>query len=107
LGWSIFPILDTRGIDALVGKYKVTFLVATPTFLQAYMRRCSPEKFGSLQYVLVGAEKLPGAGLPRHHRDPTVRGIWMQGVLTCYALGFQIMSVVRSKKSDPRNLDRK
>ena len=23
------------------------------------MRRCSPEHFGSLQYVLVGAEKLP------------------------------------------------
>jgi len=51
--------LDTRVIDELVGKYKVTFLVATPTFLQAYMRRCSPENFGSLQYVLVGAEKLP------------------------------------------------
>lgn len=26
---------------------------------QAYMRRCSPENFGSLQYVMVGAEKLP------------------------------------------------
>jgi acyl-[acyl-carrier-protein]-phospholipid O-acyltransferase/long-chain-fatty-acid--[acyl-carrier-protein] ligase len=51
--------LDTRAIDELVGKYKVTFLVATPTFLQAYMRRCSPANFGSLQYVLVGAEKLP------------------------------------------------
>ena len=36
----------------------MTFLVATPTFLQAYMRRCTPESFGSLQYVLVGAEKL-------------------------------------------------
>src|SRR5262249_57652713 len=43
----------------LVGKYRVTFLIATPTFLQAYMRRCLPEHFGSLQYVLVGAEKLP------------------------------------------------
>ena len=51
--------LDTRAIDELVGKYEVTFLVATPTFLQAYIRRCSPENFGSLQYVLVGAEKLP------------------------------------------------
>ena len=39
-------------------KYKVTFIVATPTFLQGYMRRCTPENFGSLQYVLVGAEKL-------------------------------------------------
>jgi acyl-[acyl-carrier-protein]-phospholipid O-acyltransferase/long-chain-fatty-acid--[acyl-carrier-protein] ligase len=51
--------LDAQVIGGLVEKYKVTFLVATPTFLQAYMRRCTPESFGSLQYVLVGAEKLP------------------------------------------------
>jgi acyl-[acyl-carrier-protein]-phospholipid O-acyltransferase/long-chain-fatty-acid--[acyl-carrier-protein] ligase len=51
--------LDAQVIGELVGKYKVTFLIATPTFLQAYMRRCSPESFGSLQFVLVGAEKLP------------------------------------------------
>jgi acyl-[acyl-carrier-protein]-phospholipid O-acyltransferase/long-chain-fatty-acid--[acyl-carrier-protein] ligase len=51
--------LDTRVIGELVGSYRVTLLIATPTFLQAYMRRCSPESFGSLQYVLVGAEKLP------------------------------------------------
>ena len=51
--------LDAQVIGELVQKYKVTFLIATPTFLQAYMRRCSPESFGSLQYVLVGAEKLP------------------------------------------------
>jgi acyl-[acyl-carrier-protein]-phospholipid O-acyltransferase/long-chain-fatty-acid--[acyl-carrier-protein] ligase len=51
--------LDATSISELVGKYGVTFLVATPTFLQAYMRRCLPEHFGSLEYVLVGAEKLP------------------------------------------------
>ena len=50
--------LDAQAVGALIEKYKVTFLVATPTFLQAYMRRCTPESFGSLQYVLVGAEKL-------------------------------------------------
>jgi acyl-[acyl-carrier-protein]-phospholipid O-acyltransferase/long-chain-fatty-acid--[acyl-carrier-protein] ligase len=50
--------LDTKVIGELVAQYRVTFLIATPTFLQAYMRRCSPESFGSLQYVLVGAEKL-------------------------------------------------
>lgn len=50
--------LDAQVIGALVEKYKVTLLVATPTFLQAYMRRCKPESFGSLQYVLAGAEKL-------------------------------------------------
>jgi acyl-[acyl-carrier-protein]-phospholipid O-acyltransferase/long-chain-fatty-acid--[acyl-carrier-protein] ligase len=51
--------LDAQAIGALVKKYAVTFMVATPTFLQAYIRRCPPESFGSLQYVLVGAEKLP------------------------------------------------
>ncbi len=51
--------LDAKVIGDLVGRYKVTFLIATPTFLQAYMKRCSPESFGSLQFVLVGAEKLP------------------------------------------------
>jgi len=51
--------LDAQVIGHLVEQYGVTFLIATPTFLQAYMRRCSPESFGSLQFVLVGAEKLP------------------------------------------------
>ena len=50
--------LDSKVIGELVARYRVTFLIATPTFLQAYIRRCSPESFGSLQYVLVGAEKL-------------------------------------------------
>jgi acyl-[acyl-carrier-protein]-phospholipid O-acyltransferase / long-chain-fatty-acid--[acyl-carrier-protein] ligase len=51
--------LDARVIGALVSQYAVTFLLATPTFLQTYTRRCPPEDFGSLQYVMAGAEKLP------------------------------------------------
>ncbi len=51
--------LDLAAISELVRDYRVTFLMATPTFLQAYMRRCSPEDFGSLEFVLVGAERLP------------------------------------------------
>jgi acyl-[acyl-carrier-protein]-phospholipid O-acyltransferase / long-chain-fatty-acid--[acyl-carrier-protein] ligase len=50
--------LDATSISELVGKYRVTFLITTPTFLQSYTRRCLPEHFGSLHYVLVGAEKL-------------------------------------------------
>jgi acyl-[acyl-carrier-protein]-phospholipid O-acyltransferase/long-chain-fatty-acid--[acyl-carrier-protein] ligase len=50
--------LDAGAIGELVRKYAVTFLVATPTFLTGYIRRCEPEDFGSLDYVLVGAEKL-------------------------------------------------
>ncbi len=51
--------LDLAAISEIVRDYRVTFLMSTPTFLQAYLRRCSPEDFGSLEYVVVGAEKLP------------------------------------------------
>src|SRR3989440_3905509 len=51
--------LDAKTIGPLVREYKVTFLLATPTFLQLYMRGCSPEDFGSLRVVMTGAEKLP------------------------------------------------
>src|SRR6202522_1076276 len=51
--------LDLVAVSELVRDYKVTFLLATPTFLQAYARRCLPEDFGSLEFVVVGAEKLP------------------------------------------------
>ena len=50
--------LDLAAISEIARKYRITFLLATPTFLQAYLRRCSPEDFGSVQLVMVGAEKL-------------------------------------------------
>lgn len=51
--------LDLAAVGELVRDYLVTFLMATPTFLQAYLRRCLPEDFGSLRFVITGAEKLP------------------------------------------------
>ncbi|MEI6084894.1 MAG: acyl-[ACP]--phospholipid O-acyltransferase [Verrucomicrobiota bacterium] len=51
--------LDAKAVGALVPQYGVTFLLATPTFLQLYLRTCEPEQFGSLQYVVTAAEKLP------------------------------------------------
>jgi len=50
--------LDARVIGALVRQYRCTFLLATPTFLQLYLRGCEAADFGSLQYVVTGAEKL-------------------------------------------------
>jgi acyl-[acyl-carrier-protein]-phospholipid O-acyltransferase/long-chain-fatty-acid--[acyl-carrier-protein] ligase len=49
---------DARTIGSLVTEHGVTFLLATPTFLQSYIRRCDPGQFGSVKLVLVGAEKL-------------------------------------------------
>jgi acyl-[acyl-carrier-protein]-phospholipid O-acyltransferase/long-chain-fatty-acid--[acyl-carrier-protein] ligase len=49
---------DAGNIGELVAQYCVTFLVATPTFLLNYLRRIPSHQFGSLRYVIVGAEKL-------------------------------------------------
>ncbi len=51
--------LDVATIGEFVRRYRITFLVTTPTFLQLYQRRCTPEQFSSLRVVLTGAEKLP------------------------------------------------
>jgi acyl-[acyl-carrier-protein]-phospholipid O-acyltransferase/long-chain-fatty-acid--[acyl-carrier-protein] ligase len=51
--------VEAKAIGALVRQYGITLMVATPTFLQTYTRRCAPEDFGSLRFVLAGAEKLP------------------------------------------------
>jgi len=51
--------LDAKTIGPLVCDHQVTFVLATPTFLQLYMRGCTPEQFGSVRVVAVAAEKLP------------------------------------------------
>ncbi len=50
--------MDAAIIGKLVEKYKATLLMGTPTFLSAYMRRCTPEQFKTIRYVIAGAEKL-------------------------------------------------
>ena len=50
--------LDAPAIGELVKKHRLTILLCTPTFLQLYLRRCTPEQFESLRVVITGAEKL-------------------------------------------------
>ena len=50
--------LDAASVSTLVLRHRITLLLATPTFLQMYLRRCAPNDFGSLRLVLAGAEKL-------------------------------------------------
>lgn len=45
-------------VGELAQQHGATFLLATPTFCSHYTRKCSRKQFGSLRYVLVGAEKL-------------------------------------------------
>jgi acyl-[acyl-carrier-protein]-phospholipid O-acyltransferase/long-chain-fatty-acid--[acyl-carrier-protein] ligase len=51
--------LDTEAVANLARDYGITFLLSTPTFLQLYLRSVDAEDFGSVQFVLAGAEKLP------------------------------------------------
>ena len=50
--------LDGETIARVVRERQSTLLVATPTFLMAYLRRAKPEDFRSLRLVITGAEKL-------------------------------------------------
>ncbi|MBN2308046.1 MAG: MFS transporter, partial [Candidatus Hydrogenedentes bacterium] len=51
--------LEAKAIGQLAYKYHPRFLVAPPTFLQNFIRRCLPEELSSLDYIVTGAEKLP------------------------------------------------
>ena len=50
--------LEAAAVGELVERHRATILLATPTFLQLYQRRCTPAQFGSLRLVIAGAEKL-------------------------------------------------
>ncbi|MCA9393422.1 MAG: MFS transporter [Candidatus Omnitrophica bacterium] len=50
--------LDAKMVGKLVQEHRATILMATPTFLNTYTRRCTAEQFNSLRLVVVGAEKL-------------------------------------------------
>jgi acyl-[acyl-carrier-protein]-phospholipid O-acyltransferase/long-chain-fatty-acid--[acyl-carrier-protein] ligase len=54
-----FSPLDTRIVAKLARTRSATLLLATPTFLRTYLRRCDPEELSSLEVVVAGAEKLP------------------------------------------------
>lgn len=56
-----FSPLDTRVIAKLAKTRAATILLATPTFLRNFLRRCDPEELETLEVVVAGAEKLPVA----------------------------------------------
>jgi acyl-[acyl-carrier-protein]-phospholipid O-acyltransferase/long-chain-fatty-acid--[acyl-carrier-protein] ligase len=50
--------LEAKIIGELAEKYKATVMLSTPTFLGAYTRKCTPEQFKHLRYVITGAERM-------------------------------------------------
>ncbi|MHC4180240.1 MAG: AMP-binding protein [Planctomycetota bacterium] len=51
--------LEARQVGKLCRQHGATLLIATPTFLRSYLRRCQPEDFAAMEMVITGAEKLP------------------------------------------------
>jgi acyl-[acyl-carrier-protein]-phospholipid O-acyltransferase/long-chain-fatty-acid--[acyl-carrier-protein] ligase len=51
--------LEASKIADLVEKHRATVMLATPTFLRAYLRKAEPQQFRTLRLVITGAEKLP------------------------------------------------
>ncbi|MGQ0809987.1 MAG: acyl-[ACP]--phospholipid O-acyltransferase [Nitrospiraceae bacterium] len=75
--------LDAAAIGELIVRHHVTFLVATPTFLQLYQRRCTPEQLSTVRVVLTGAEKLPERLAQAFHDRFGIRPIEGYGVTEC------------------------
>jgi acyl-[acyl-carrier-protein]-phospholipid O-acyltransferase/long-chain-fatty-acid--[acyl-carrier-protein] ligase len=51
--------LEAGKIANLVERQAVTVMLATPTFLRAYLRKAEPPQLRSLRLLITGAEKLP------------------------------------------------
>lgn len=51
--------LEVAKNAALIERYKLTLLLATPTFLRGYLRKVEPQQLRSLKLIITGAEKLP------------------------------------------------
>jgi acyl-[acyl-carrier-protein]-phospholipid O-acyltransferase / long-chain-fatty-acid--[acyl-carrier-protein] ligase len=51
--------LEAREVGKLCRRHGATILVATPTFVRSYLRRCEPADFAKLDVVFTGAERLP------------------------------------------------
>lgn len=51
--------LDAKVVGAMCAEQQATIMMATPTFLKMYLRRCEKEQFRTMNLIVVGAEKLP------------------------------------------------
>jgi acyl-[acyl-carrier-protein]-phospholipid O-acyltransferase/long-chain-fatty-acid--[acyl-carrier-protein] ligase len=51
--------LEVKKLAELIEKYRVTLMIATPTFLRGYLRGVNRESLASIKLCVTGAEKLP------------------------------------------------
>lgn len=50
--------LECSQVEEASIRHKLTIILATPTFMAAYLRRCAKETFAHFRFAIVGAEKL-------------------------------------------------
>jgi acyl-[acyl-carrier-protein]-phospholipid O-acyltransferase / long-chain-fatty-acid--[acyl-carrier-protein] ligase len=50
--------LEAREVGKLCRRYGATIMIATPTLLRCYLRRCQPEDFAKLDVAFTGVERL-------------------------------------------------
>ena len=50
--------MDAKVVGELAATFHGSIVISTPTFVQTYLRRCTPQQFAHLRYAIVGAEKL-------------------------------------------------
>ena len=89
-GWQLRQVvayhanpLDAKTIGPLIQDHAVSFVLATPTFLQLYLRGCSPEQFGSVRLIMVGAEKLPDRLAAAFEEKFSIRSVEGYGTPEC------------------------
>ncbi len=59
VGVAYYPNpLEGKAVGEVARRYRPTYLMATPSFLNIYIRSCESADFASLQVVMSGAEKL-------------------------------------------------
>ncbi|NLF08696.1 MAG: AMP-binding protein [Pirellulaceae bacterium] len=75
-----FNPLEARAVGKLCREQGATIMVATPTFLRSYIRRCDPEDFARLEVVITGAEKLPAELADAFERRFNIRPLEGYGI---------------------------
>ncbi|MBF0486104.1 MAG: AMP-binding protein [Candidatus Omnitrophica bacterium] len=53
--------MDAQIIGEMVRKHRATLIMATPTFISAYTKRCDPGDFKTIRFSIIGAEKMKPA----------------------------------------------
>lgn len=60
--------LDAGKLAELAERYRISLILATPTFLRGYLKKAKPEQLEAVKLVITGAEKLP-ANLAQTFRE--------------------------------------